>query len=106
MSISNGLNKQSSIFEVVTKSCCVRQLFCSVKKLFTALSGDFDSNFQNDILKGKLDNTLILKKRVVKLRGEFMHFGKKNTVLKKTFLLIAASDTIKGIGTILRKNTS
>ena len=65
MSLSSELNKQLSISEVITEKYSVKEVFCSVKKLFTANFRDFDSNFQNDILKDKLNSRLILKRLVV-----------------------------------------
>ena len=44
MSISNELNKQPSIFEIVTKTCSIREVFRSVKKLFRAPFRESDSN--------------------------------------------------------------
>ena len=41
------LNKQPSFSEVVTEKCSVKEIFCSVKNLFTAFIGNADQNFLN-----------------------------------------------------------
>ena len=63
MAMLNGLNKQPSISEVGTERCSIKEVFCSVKNLFTALLRDADCNFQNYFLKDKLGSTLIHLKK-------------------------------------------
>ena len=59
MAMLNGLNKLPSISEIVTERCPVKEVFCSVKNFFTAVLRDTDYNFQNYVLKDKVDTTLI-----------------------------------------------
>ena len=69
---------------MITERCSTKEAFCWMKKLDFR---EFVSNFQNHILKDKIENALILKKRLVVKRifsGKFfINLERKTQMLKK-----------------------